>query len=150
MMPALCAALPVTSGPPGPYASIWPRPCLATRILGNTTAAEDVAQEAFIRVWNAAEWEDFETRWRAVLDLALSHRPQSLPTKTQSRTVGIDPADDRLIAEDKLQQFEQSGRELGAALQQLPERQRAAFVLCFYEEHPIRKRPIFWHQRQGD
>lgn len=113
---------------------------LAMRIMGSATAAEDIAQEAFIRVWkNAARWEDPETRgaqfstwlYRIVLNLCIDE-------KRRSKTVGLDEdfdiADERLNAADRLQQREQSAR-VRAALDKLPERQRAAFILCFYEEH---------------
>ena len=113
---------------------------LATRILGNTLAAEDVAQEAFIRVWkHAADWEDPQksgakfTTWlyRIVLNLCIDE-------KRKNRFTNIDdipePVDAGLGAEAGMQRQEQSKRVQGA-LQELPERQRAAFVLCFYEDY---------------
>lgn len=113
---------------------------LATRIMGGAAAAEDIAQEAFVRVWkNAVRWEDPETRgaqfstwlYRIVLNLCIDE-------KRKNRTVNVDDdfdmADDRLNAEGRLQQREQTAR-VKAALDQLPDRQRAAFVLCFYEEY---------------
>lgn len=113
---------------------------LASRIMGGTAAAEDVAQEAFIRVWkHAADWQDPEksgakfTTWlyRIVLNLCIDE-------KRRHRFANIDdmpePADEKQGAEQKMQQQEQ-GRRVAAALEKLPERQRAAFVLCFYEEY---------------
>lgn len=113
---------------------------LATRVMGSGAAAEDIAQEAFLRVWkNAARWEDPETRgaqfstwlYRIVLNLCIDE-------KRRSKTVGLpedfDIPDDRLNASDRILQREQSAR-VRAALDKLPERQRAAFILCFYEEH---------------
>ncbi len=113
---------------------------LATRIMGGTGAAEDIAQEAFIRVWkNAARWEDPSVRgaqfstwlYRIVLNLCIDE-------KRKNRIVNagddFDMADERLNAEGRMQQREQSTR-VKAALDELPERQRAAFVLCFYEEY---------------
>lgn len=113
---------------------------LASRIMGGTAAAEDVAQEAFIRVWkHAADWQDPEksgakfTTWlyRIVLNLCIDE-------KRRHRFANIDdlpePADESRGAEQKMQQQEQ-GKRVAAALEKLPERQRAAFVLCFYEEY---------------
>ena len=113
---------------------------LAARILGSTGAAEDVAQEAFIRVWkHAGDWQEPHhagakfTTWlyRIVLNLCIDE-------KRKSRFTGIDglpePADERENAEAGLERQERSA-SVRAALGALPERQRAAFVLCFYEEH---------------
>ncbi|MDY0008744.1 MAG: RNA polymerase sigma factor [Bdellovibrionales bacterium] len=117
---------------------------LATRVLGSTAAAEDVAQEAFIRVWkHAAQWEDPEeagakfSTWlyRIVLNLCIDEK--------RKRTFGnIDDvpeqADSTPDAEGRMAQQEQSAR-VHAALATLPERQRTAFVLCFYEDFSNRE-----------
>lgn len=113
---------------------------LAVRILGSTGAAEDVAQEAFIRVWkHAAQWENpdvagarFSTwLYRIVLNLCIDEK-----RKRQFSDIDAVPeqADTRADAERGMEQQEQSAR-VHAALAQLPERQRAAFVLCFYEDY---------------
>lgn len=113
---------------------------LASRILGSTLAAEDVAQEAFIRVWkHAGDWQDPAqsgakfTTWlyRIVLNLCIDEKRRNRFTNIESIP---EPADAKPDAEHKMQQQEQSGR-VRAALEKLPERQRAAFVLCFYEEY---------------
>jgi len=113
---------------------------LATRILGSTGAAEDVAQEAFIRVWkHAANWQDPQqagarfTTWlyRIVLNLCIDE-------KRKNRFTDIDAlperADETPNAEAGMESQEKSAR-VHAALAELPERQRAAFVLCFYEDY---------------
>ena len=113
---------------------------LATRVLGSTGAAEDVAQEAFIRVWkHAGDWQDPAhagakfTTWlyRIVLNLCIDE-------KRKRRFSNIDdvaePVDDSVNAEGDMQRQEQS-RRVKDALGELPERQRAAFVLCFYEDY---------------
>jgi RNA polymerase sigma-70 factor (ECF subfamily) len=113
---------------------------LASRILGSTAAAEDVAQEAFIRVWkNAGKWQDpseagarFSTwLYRIVLNLCIDEKRKHRFTDIDAIPETADPA---FSAEENMQKREQSGR-VRAALDTLPERQRAAFVLCFYEEH---------------
>ncbi len=113
---------------------------LAVRILGSSGAAEDVAQEAFIRVWkHAPAWESPEQRgakfstwlYRIVLNLCIDE-------KRKNRFTPIDDmpeqADESGNAEEGMQQREKSAR-VRQALSRLPERQRAAFVLCFYEEY---------------
>ena len=73
------------------------------------------------------------TTWlyRIVLNLCIDE-------KRKNRFTNIDdvpePMDAKPGAEEKMQQQEQSKR-VRAALEKLPERQRSAFVLCFYEEY---------------
>lgn len=111
---------------------------LAERMLGRSDVAEDIAQESFVRVWkNAAHFEAPEragaqfTTWlyKIVLNLVIDE-------KRKRHFVAIDAApeemDARPHAEDRLQQKEQSIR-VKKALAALPDRQRAAFILCFYE-----------------
>jgi RNA polymerase sigma-70 factor (ECF subfamily) len=113
---------------------------LAQRVLGSTGAAEDVAQEAFIRVWkHAGNFEAPDARgakfttwlYRIVVNLCIDE-------KRKHRFEALDdipePADTRGGAETEMQKREQSAR-VRKALEDLPERQRTAFVLCFYEEH---------------
>lgn len=113
---------------------------LATRVLASTGAAEDVAQEAFIRVWkHAKDWQDPSragarfTTWlyRIVLNLCIDEKRKNLFSNIEDIA---EPADDSVNAEGGLQRQEQSKR-VKDALGELPERQRAAFVLCFYEDY---------------
>lgn len=113
---------------------------LAARVLGSTAAAEDVAQEAFVRVWkHAANWEDPKqagakfTTWlyRIVLNLCIDEKRKRTFTDIDAIP---EKADDTPNAETHMQRREKSKR-VKAALEQLPERQRAALVLCFYEEY---------------
>jgi len=99
-----------------------------------------VAQEAFIRVWkHAADWQDPAhagakfTTWlyRIVLNLCIDEKRKRHFTNIDDVA---EPMDDSVNAEGGLQRQEQS-RRVKAALAELPERQRAAFVLCFYEDH---------------
>jgi RNA polymerase sigma-70 factor (ECF subfamily) len=113
---------------------------LAARMLGDGgAAAEDVAQEAFIRVWkHAQDWEDPEragarfTTWlyKIVLNLSIDEKRKRRFTAIEDIA---EPADNADNAEAALARRQQSER-VRAALETLPERQRAAFVLCFYEE----------------
>lgn len=107
----------------------------AMRLLGNRAEAEDVAQDAMMRLWKIApEWRQGEakvTTWlyRVVANLCtdrLRRRPN----------LGIDaipePADDRASAAEGLQ--EQARLDaLYQALDTLPDRQRQAVILRHIE-----------------
>jgi RNA polymerase sigma-70 factor (ECF subfamily) len=109
---------------------------LAERMLGDRAEAEDVAQEAFLRVWRIApRWRPgaakFDT-WlhRVTLNLCLDRlrRRRERPAADPPDSPDPGPAPDRgLIAADV-------GRRVRAALQALPTRQRQAIVLCHYQE----------------
>lgn len=111
---------------------------LASRVLGNTSAAEDIAQQAFIRVWqHAGNFEDPEKKgarfstwlYRIVVNLCIDEKRKRKFDNIEDLPELVDGA---LDAEKALRQKEQAIR-VREALQQLPERQRMAFVLCFYE-----------------
>lgn len=113
---------------------------LAQRVLGNAAAAEDVAQEAFIRVWkHASNFEDPAARgarfstwlYRIVVNLCIDEKRKRSGTALEDIP---EPADETPDAEGGLQQREQSAR-VRAALDALPERQRTALVLSFYEDY---------------
>lgn len=108
---------------------------MARRMTGNLAEAEDVAQDAFLRVWQrAADWRDRGakfTTWlyRVVMNLCLDRRrrPPMAPLE-----VAGDPADDRPSAEAAFA-ARQRERAVADALAMLPDRQRAALVLSYYE-----------------
>lgn len=109
---------------------------LARRMLGNHAEAEDVAQEVFLRVWkHAAAWKPgqakFET-WmhRVAMNLCLDRLRR---TGRQGGEVPAELADARASATRALDDRQRRDRVRGA-LQTLPERQRAALVLCYYQE----------------
>jgi RNA polymerase sigma-70 factor (ECF subfamily) len=107
----------------------------AMRMLGNRAEAEDVAQDAMMRLWKIApDWRQGEakvTTWlyRVVANLCtdrLRRRP----------SVGIDaipePEDGSIAADEGLQD-QARNRALYQALDTLPERQRQAVVLRHIE-----------------
>ena len=107
---------------------------LARRITGNAADAEEVVQEALLRVWiNAPRWRPlaaFRTWfYRVVLNLCLGRRRRMpfLPLAAAG-----DPAD---AAADPAARMEddEAARLLAAAIAQLPDRQRAAIVLSYDE-----------------
>ncbi len=113
---------------------------LALRITGQRDSAEDVVQETFVRVWqNAARWQSPDeagaqfTTWlyRVVSNLAID--------ELRRRKPGVFDVLDEAFADsgespERQLAVRDDAREVMAALDGLPERQRAAFALCFYEE----------------
>lgn len=105
------------------------------RMLGDRAEAEDVAQEALMRLWRIApEWRQGEakvTTWlyRVVANLCTDRL-------RRRRSVGLDeiaePIDESTSAPEAMQQKARSDA-LQAALLKLPERQRQAVVLRHIE-----------------
>jgi len=108
----------------------------AARILGDRAEAEDVAQEAMLRLWRAAaEWQPGGAKpstwlYRVTANLAVDRLRKS--GRSVELDDSIEPEDDRPGAEEQLVQ---AGRmaALDTALAQLPERQRQAVVLRHIE-----------------
>ncbi|SFK48211.1 RNA polymerase, sigma subunit, ECF family [Shimia haliotis] len=107
----------------------------AYRMLGNQADAEDVAQEALIRLWKVApDWRQGEakvTTWlyRVVANLATDRL-------RRARGVALDavaePQDDAMSAADRMQDRARQDA-LQNALATLPDRQRQAVVLRHIE-----------------
>lgn len=107
----------------------------ASRMLGDRSEAEDVAQEAMLRLWRIApDWRQGEakvTTWlyRVVSNLCTDRL-------RRRRGVGLDeiaePVDDRPSVEENMLQT-QRHTALDKALLSLPERQRQAVVLRHIE-----------------
>jgi RNA polymerase sigma-70 factor (ECF subfamily) len=107
---------------------------LARRILGNTADAEEVVQEAMLRVWTTAPRWRPEARfrtwlYRVVVNLCLNRKRR---TPFASLADAGDPVDPH---PDAATQLERSQRDqaVAAAIAQLPDRQRAAIVLTVHE-----------------
>jgi RNA polymerase sigma-70 factor, ECF subfamily len=114
---------------------------LAQRLLGQRAEAEDVAQEAFLRVWKQApQWSRGEARFdtwlhRVVLNLCYDRLRSTRATHEQAMDELPEFAD---AAPTPEQQFDraQRGERVAAALARLPVRQREALVLYHYQELP--------------
>lgn len=109
---------------------------LARRMTGNATEAEDVAQEAFLRVWQkASAWRRGDAQfstwlYRVVVNLCLDRRRRKPFAPIEAAG---DPPDPAPGAELRLVEDERS-RIVAEELRALPDRQRAALVLSYYEE----------------
>ncbi|MDB5393489.1 MAG: hypothetical protein JWM91_995 [Rhodospirillales bacterium] len=112
---------------------------LASRMHGSSTAGEEIAQEAFFRVWiYASRWHPggrgtgapFKTwLYRVVLNLVIDLKRQRVMAPIEEWDELTDEGDDGFA--------HLYGRQVSslvsAAISRLPERQRSALVLCFFE-----------------
>ncbi|MFN4355930.1 RNA polymerase sigma factor [Parvibaculum sp.] len=110
---------------------------LARRMMGNQADAEEVAQEVFLRVWtHAGKWEPGRAQFGTWLYRVAANLCLDRLRRTRS-TVDIDDYLPNLVSGDprpdeRLEADELAAR-VEAALQQLPERQRAAIALSHYQ-----------------
>lgn len=109
---------------------------LATRLLGDRMEAEDVAQEAFMRIWKQApQWRTGDAKFDTWL-----HRVALNLCYDRLRGRRDEPADTLPdvpdLAEPPDQQIDARSRDqrVRAALAALPGRQREALVLTYYQE----------------
>ena len=108
---------------------------LARRIAGNVDDAEEIVQEAFLRVWiHAPRWRPTATfrTWfyRIVFNLALNKKRRA---PFAPLAAAGDPPDPSPGAGERMERTE-SNRMVGAAIATLPERQRAAIMLTYDSE----------------
>lgn len=105
---------------------------LARHIVRNGADAEDIAQEAMLRVWtHAPRWQplaSFRT-WltRIVVNLCLDRKRRATPLPLD---VAGDPADSTPGVEQQIENTE-AERRVAAAIDALPPRQRAAIALTY-------------------
>jgi RNA polymerase sigma-70 factor, ECF subfamily len=107
------------------------------RMMGNQADAEEIAQEVFLRVWTHAErWEPGRAQFgtwlhRVAANLCLDR------LRRRRGTADIDEMPDLVsgeLAPDARLEADELAARVEEALQQLPERQRAAIVLSYYQE----------------
>jgi RNA polymerase sigma-70 factor (ECF subfamily) len=112
----------------------------ADRLLGNRHEAEDLVQTAFLRVWDvAARWEakaKFSTWLYRVLYNLCMDQLRSRRVEASERLDGEfaeSVPDETPGGEERLSGLQREAR-VREAMDRLPVRQRAAIVLCYYEE----------------
>lgn len=111
---------------------------VATRVLGDRAEAEDVTQEAMLRLWRIApDWQPGSAQvstwlYRVTMNLCIDRR-----RRARGGSVALDavaePADPAPGAAEMLQQAARFDA-LQGALMALPERQRQAVVLRHLEQ----------------
>ncbi|KAA0573220.1 RNA polymerase sigma factor [Azospirillum sp. Sh1] len=114
---------------------------LAQRMTGNPSDADEIAQEAFLRVWqHAGRWDAARaafTTWlyRIVMNLAIDRgrRPGWSPLEDAG-----DPPDESPDALARIAE-RQTAERVNRALAALPDRQRAAVVLFHQEGLSLRQ-----------
>ena len=114
---------------------------IAYRMIGDASEAEDLAQEALLRLWRDAD------RWRpglsgigawlhrVVVNLCLDRLRKR---RFSSDAAAPDRADEAPLAPAMLD-AERRRAMVVAAIAALPDRQRAAIVLTYYEDLPNQK-----------
>ncbi|MEP4050866.1 MAG: sigma-70 family RNA polymerase sigma factor [Litorimonas sp.] len=109
---------------------------LAWHMTGDRFQAEDIAQETFLRFWQAApKWDDAGNAtiltWlrRVATRLCIDEKRRMRPVYTDLVPEGEDPAP---RADIEIVRSETANRVQDAIIQ-LPERQRAALVLSYYQ-----------------
>ncbi|WP_037307807.1 RNA polymerase sigma factor [Ruegeria halocynthiae] len=111
---------------------------VALRMLGNKAEAEDVTQEAMMRLWQMApNWVSGQAKvstwlYRVTLNLCVDMRRKKSPDRLADVP---EPEDGTRSAAERMQD-EARKDALQTALSQLPERQRQAVVLRHIEELP--------------
>ncbi|RBH60041.1 MULTISPECIES: RNA polymerase sigma factor [Pseudomonas] len=112
---------------------------LASRILGDADEAKDVAQESFLRIWRqAANWRSGEARFdtwlhRVVLNLCHDRLRKRKERPLDDDEPGIELVDSAPRPDEQLEATARS-EQMAAALAALPDRQREAIVLQYYQE----------------
>lgn len=109
---------------------------LASRMLGDRAEGEDVAQEVFLRVWKHAQrWEPgrakFET-WmhRVAMNLCLDRLRKAGRNAGEVSPDAVDHSASATRSLDDRQRRERVREALG----KLPDQQRAAIILCYFQE----------------
>ena len=111
---------------------------IAYRMIGDPVEAEDLAQEALTRLWqHAGRWQDGGSgigAWltRVTMNLCLDRLRKR---RFASDEAVPERADDAPLA-PALIAAEQERQRVVAAIAALPDNQRAAIVLTYYEDQP--------------
>ncbi|EQM69715.1 sigma-70 family RNA polymerase sigma factor [Pseudomonas tohonis] len=114
---------------------------IARRVLPEQADAEDAAQEAFTRIWtHAADWQPGRARFTTWLQRILVNQClDQLRRRKRRPEQDIDALLEELLDPDadtaaEVQRAREAA-EVQRVVQRLPDKQRMAVVLCYFEEH---------------
>jgi len=110
------------------YAAAW-------RILNGSADAEDVVQEVFTRLWvHAPSWDAGKAKfstwfYRILLNACIDHKRKrvNLPLDVIDEPQDATPSIEQRLVQDQL------ALHVAAQVHALPERQRLAILLCYFE-----------------
>lgn len=107
---------------------------LSARVLGNAADAEDVTQEAFVKLWrNPPELRNQAALKGWIVRVARNLAIDRLRRARNTSDSELDLLVDTSTAPDGHLRHGQAADEVSAALAQLPERQRTALQLTYFE-----------------
>jgi len=109
---------------------------LAFRYVQSKETAEDIVQDAFLKLWeNPGTWQPERTNrfttwfYRIVVNLCLDWQKKKRPVELDDEVEQVDDGETMDAAMIRTQEQKMLEKEIGA----LPERQRTALNLCFDE-----------------
>ena len=116
----------------GRYLSVSVR--FAERMLASRAEAEDIVQEAFFKVWSGASaWQPrakFSTwLYRVIFNACIDHKRKVI----RFAAVDLAAVEDNAPSALEVLSQQQQAAQVREALAVLPERQRAALILSYYE-----------------
>ena len=105
------------------------------RMLGNPEEAEDAVQESFLKLWNyAASWDRKKAKLSTWLYTVTTNTCRDILRKR--RAILVEHDDNRISDDDEgpdVVEAKQRARIIKKAIQELPDRQRQALVLSYYQ-----------------